>query len=272
MKTRNLSILNYLCSLMIFSWMLSVGTSCKNSDTSSENQEEIIEQKSQYTLTPFSPSENFPDAQLTLTSYENGRFEFNVNSDTYLLGQQTSDAPQKMCANSAEGQHIHLILGTDPYIAKYESSFDQTVSDGEHYLLAFLSRSYHESIKTETSFVVQKVNISENTIASSEDITDEMIFYSRPKGTYVGKANTDKVMLDFFLVNSDLGNNRMVKATINGEEHIIDKWQPYYIEGLPMGKNTITLALIDENGTNLNVPNNPVTREFELIEDPAEDI
>lgn len=272
MKTRNLSTISYICSIMIFSCIITISSSCKNTNTAEEGPEENIEKELQYTLTPFSKSADFPDAQLTLASYSDGKFTFEVTGDSYELGQQTPDAPQKMCANSSEGQHIHLILDTDPYIAKYESTFDQEVSDGEHFMLAFLSRSYHESIKTNTSYLAKKVDISNNSISTSEDITGEMLFYSRPKGTYVGKANTEKVMLDFFLVNTELGGNRKVKAIINGEEHIINEWQPYYIGGLPMGKNTITLALIDENGTNLNIPNNPVTREFELKEDPSEDI
>jgi hypothetical protein len=272
MKINNLFNQHYIYSLLILSCIVCSHNSCKNANDQSKTNEEKIENKLQYNLTPFSNSTAYPEAILSLTSYTNGTFEFNVDSDTYELGQQTPDAPQKMCANSSEGQHIHLIVDTDPYIAKYEASFDQEVSDGEHYMLAFISRSYHESIKTTTSYIAHKVDIVGNSIKSSEDIGGEMLFYSRPKGTYVGKANTDKVMLDFFLINTELSADKKVKAVINGEEHIIDKWQPYYIEGLPMGKNTITLALIDGEGNNLNIPNNPVSREFELKADPAEDI
>jgi hypothetical protein len=272
MKINNLFNPTYIYSLLILSCILCFQISCKNANDQSNTIEEKIENNLKYSLTPFSNSTEYPEAILSLTSYINGIFDFNVDSDTYELGQQTPDAPQKMCANSDKGQHIHLIVDTDPYIAKYESSFEQSVSDGEHYMLAFISRSYHESIKTGTSYIVQKVDVSDNSITSSEEVSDEMLFYSRPKGTYVGKANTEKVMLDFFLVNTELSANRKVKAMINGEEHIIDKWQPYYIEGLPMGQNTITLTLIDGNGNNINVPNNPVSREFELKADPAEDI
>ena len=66
------------------------------------------------------------------------------------------------------------------------------------------------------------------------------------------------------------GTDHMVKATINGEDHMIDTWQPYYVEGLPMGENTITLTLVDAEGNTVDTPLNPVTRTFTLQADPAE--
>jgi hypothetical protein len=119
--------------------------------------------------------------------------------------------------------------------------------------------------------MVKKVNVANKSITDAEDVSEPMLFYSRPKGTYVGAANTDKVMLDFFLTNADLGSEYRVKAMINDEEHIIDTWQPYYIEGLPMGDNTITLTLIDTEGNKVDTPLNPVSRKFTLQADPMEE-
>lgn len=254
-------------------------SSCDDGDNheSEMDQEESMEESTEaqtttmaYTLTPFTPSPSFEDATLTNMNYQSGTFDFTVSGTTYQLGEQTSDAPQKMCANSAQGQHIHLIVDDLPYAAKYVSSFEHDVTDGEHYILAFLSRSYHESIKTDAAHIVEKVTVSNKAITESSEVTDPMIFYSRPKGTYVGSNDTEKVMLDFYLANLDLGANYRVKAKINGEEHMIDTWQPYYIEGLPMGENTIELTLVDGNGQVVDTPLNPVTRTFTLQADPAE--
>jgi len=245
-----------------------VFTSCQpktqTEEASSEDQSEMM-----YTLSPFSNSYEFASADLQDMSYEDGVFNFGFTG--YELGQQTPDADQKMCANSDKGSHIHLILNTQPYAAKYVSEFNYDVPNGDHYLLAFLSRSYHESIKNGQAHIAQKVMVSDKNITSSEEIEAPMLFYSRPKGTYVGSANTEKVMLDFFLVNTDLGGEYKVKAMINEEEHIIDNWQPYYIEGLPMGENTITLTLIDADGNKVDTPLNPVTRKFTLQADPMEE-
>ena len=77
-------------------------------------------------------------------------------------------------------------------------------------------------------------------------------------------------MLDFYLLNADLGADYSVKAEINGETHTVAKWQPYYIEGLPIGENTVTLTLLDKAGNKVDSPINPVSRTFTLKADPVE--
>lgn len=264
---RTLSILFVLA--LLFSACQNTSNTESSSDEATTTEEEQASAPKQYTLTPFDPSVSFPDAALSDVKYEEGSFEFTV--ENYELEAQTEDAPQKMCANSAQGQHIHLILNNEPYAAKYKPSFSYDLDEGEHYMLAFLSRSYHESIKTEEAHLAKKIEVVEGFIAESEDITEPMLFYSRPKGTYVGENDTKKVMLDFYLLNADLGSDYQVKAEINGEEHMLNSWQPYYIEGLPLGENTITLTLVDGEGNKVNTPLNPVTRKFTLAADPAEE-
>ncbi|MCB0589230.1 MAG: hypothetical protein KDD06_28345 [Phaeodactylibacter sp.] len=248
-------------------------SACQGGSSSQEQNQEQQEEpmtEMKYSVTPFSPSASYPDAKIESMSFTNGKFDFTLNDSDYQLGVQTPDAGQKMCANSAKGQHIHLIVDNEPYAAKYESSFDYEIPDGDHFILAFLSRSYHESIKTEGAHVAIKAAVKGNSITESKPITIPMLFYSRPKGTYTGKAETEKVMLDFYLVNAKLGDEYKVKAEINGEEHMIDSWQPYYVEGLPMGENTIKLTLVDSEGNTVDTPLNPVSRTFTLQEDPVE--
>lgn len=245
-------------------------TACQGGSSGQEQQQEEEAPEMKYTVTPFSPSKSYPEAKIESMAFANGQFKFELNESDYQLGVQTPDAGQKMCANSAQGQHIHLIVDDEPYAAKYEAMFDYEIPDGQHYILAFLSRSYHESIKTGGAHVGVNATVKNNAIAESDDISGPMLFYSRPKGTYTGKAETEKVMLDFYLVNATLGSNYMVKAEINGEEHMIGNWQPYYIEGLPMGENTIKLTLVDAQGNTVDAPLNPVSRTFTLQEDPVE--
>jgi len=243
---------------------------CKQDTSKTENDQKQTERTAdvplKYKLTPFSTSPAYPDAELTNLTYNKGEFMFDVKSETYTLGQQTSDAPTKMCANSGKGQHIHLIIDNKPYAAKYTSTFDYDLEDGTHTLLAFLSRSYHESIKTDDAHILRNITVKDKSITDSQKITDPMVTYSRPKGTYIGK-DTDKVMLDFYLSNVSLTNGYSVEANINGEKHNLTKWQPYYIEGLPKGENKISLTLM-QNGKKVETPLNPVTRIFTLKEDP----
>lgn len=247
--------------------------SCKNESkkVAEKMPEKVVAPAAKYTLTPFQPSQDYSKAEIESMFYKDGKFNFEVGGEGYELGQQTPDAAAKMCANSGKGQHIHLIVGKAPYAAKYVNEFEHEVADGDHQLLAFLSRSYHESIKSPTAFVGLNATMKDGTMIKSEPITNPTLFYSRPKGTYVGKANTDKVMLDFYLLNANLGADYSVKAEINGETHTIAKWQPYYIEGLPMGENTVTLTLLDKAGNKVDSPINPVSRTFILKADPKEE-
>jgi hypothetical protein len=101
------------------------------------------------------------------------------------------------------------------------------------------------------------------------DLTSPHMFYSRPKGEYKG-ADTENVLLDFYLVNTELspaGNK--VRATINGEEFLIDKWVPHFINGLPDGDNSIKLELIDNAGNPIEGPFNSVERTVTLNKDSA---
>jgi hypothetical protein len=254
--------------------VFSCGSPEADTDSSNEQETNLAEESTtaKYTLTPFSPSPSFEDAAINEMKYEGKKFTFDIGGSSYELGVQTPDAPQKMCANSAKGQHIHLIVDNEPYAAKYEASFDYDIADGEHYVLAFLSRSYHESIKTDAAHTAVKVNVADGSFTSSEPITEPMLFYSRPKGTYVGNAETDKVMLDFYLANVSLGDQYKVKVEINGEEVMMaDTWQPYYIEGMQMGDNRIKLTLVDLDGNAVDTPLNPVERIFTLQADPIEE-
>ena len=52
--------------------------------------------------------------------------------------------------------------------------------------------------------VDKKITVPDKSITNVAPITEPSIFYSRPKGNYVGKAETEKVMLDFFVfINFD---------------------------------------------------------------------
>lgn len=240
-------------------------SSCKSDQKSDSGASAEEEMPKKYRITPFSKSESFDDAKLSNMTYKDGNFSFDVSGSKYKLGEQTADAPQKMCANSDKGQHIHLIVDFQPYVAQYVSSFDHAVKDGQHNILAFLSRSYHESIKTEGAHIAQHVTVQNGNIVESSDITEPAIFYSRPKGTYVGD-DTKKIMLDFYVLNANIGDDYLVKVQVNGEVTLLDKWQPYYIEGLPMGQTTIGLALVYKDGSPVPGGQTSTLQQITLLE------
>lgn len=219
-------------------------------------------------------SPDFPDAQLSLKSPANGAMlnegdnTFNFEVKNYQLGSQTPDASQKMCANSAKGQHIHFIMDDGPYMASYKPEITDKLSPGHHVLLAFLSRSYHESIKHKGAYVLAEFNVGKEAKDNFNEKAPH-VFLSRPKGEYSGPAETGKVMLDFYLVNCQLSpKGYKVRATINGTPFILTKWEPYIIEGLPMGESKVKLELLDKNDKLVNSPFNGKERSFKLQSEP----
>ena len=256
---------------LLFCVVVALLTACGGSESGAGNaSNEPVDEGTgastakEYTLTPFGPSPEFPNASIDSMSYKDGQWKFEISGD-YELGAQTADAPTKGCANSAKGQHIHVIADVDPYVAQYVPEFEHNIADGKRCVLAFLSRSYHESIKTEDAHVAKLYRIMDGVLRKESDIDWPMVFYSRPKGVYEGK-DTEKVMLDYYLINHD-PEKHWVKADINGEIHELREWQPYYIEGLPAGDNTITLTLM-EGDTAAFTSYNPVSRTFKLNPDP----
>lgn len=249
------------------------GFSCsQNKKTGeSETQDGAMEMVSEISLAKAPPSPEFPDAVLDLNQVneqpnDSGVFATHIFALTnYELGIQTEDADTRGIANSGKGQHIHFIVNNGPYSAHYMNVLNNQFEEGHWTILAFLSRSYHESVKSENAFYVTNMTVG-SPAGEPADLAAPHLFYSRPKGTYSG-ADTQKVMLDFYLLNTNISpDGNKVRATINGSEFMIDEWAPYYIEGLPMGTSTIQLELIDADGNAVEGPFNNVTRTITLEE------
>ncbi len=262
----------FLIALFLVACGGETATEETGTETEMASEEKASEENaSGITLTPMPASPSFPGAVITDMIYDNGTFKFGIDpgEDGYELGAQTPDVDQLMCANSAKGQHIHLIVDNEPYAAKYEASFEHEIADGEHYILAFLSLSFHESIIHDGAGTAIVTRTRDNSIVKSAPVKRPMLFYSRPKGTYVGK-DTENVMLDFYVANAELGNDYKVKVEVADQTFMVDKWQPYFLKGLGMGEHTVTLTLLDAEGNVFETPLNPVSRTITLQEDKGD--
>lgn len=260
--------------------VMAIGTtSCKqqkkdkieetNVEKSIEVPDKTVEKSIEVTKLQGSPA--YEEAVLELQSPTTGKisegsnanFIFQVNN--YELGEQTKGTNAEILANSGKGQHIHFILNNQPYSAHYVPEFNKDIPDGVHHLVAFLSRSYHESVKNDHSVVVHKLEVGQNPQDSiGLDMKAPTLIYSRPKGTYSGK-DTENLLLDFFVLNTTLSENgNKIRATINGKEFMITEWAPHSMKGLPMGEVTIELELIDAEGNLIPGPFNQVIRTVTL--------
>jgi hypothetical protein len=258
--------ISYLLILLTGLWL----TGCPASKEAAEDSTVISVEP----LPSGSPA--YAEASLVLneaTPHDDGTYTFDFGVENYELGVQTDPKPLPL-ANSGKGQHIHLIVDNRPYEAHYEPTptTDKLSKPGNHVVLAFLARSYHESVKNMgpevTSYVLQQYQVGDGEYEQA-DFTAPHLFYSRPKGTYTGK-DIENLLLDFFIFNVELSpDGNKVRATINGSEFMLDKWQPYVIKGLEPGELTVKLELIDAEGNLIPGPFNSETRTVTL--EAAED-
>lgn len=261
--------------------LLSMAACQQNAGSENNENKDTVhaEKTATITLADVPTSPDFPNASISIgnvsTATPEGdsvKVSFSFDVKNYELKAQTTDATEKLCNNSKDGQHIHFILDNAPYKALYEPKNETILpKNSEHYLVAFLSRSYHESLKNKGAAVMFHFKIDENGALKKLDVpTTPMLTYSRPKGDYLGK-DTENILLDFYVWNATLGNDYKVTVNVNGNgvdtTMTITEWKSYFLKNLPMGKVTIKLTLVDKDDNKVNGPETEVTREINLAQD-----
>lgn len=280
MKKKHLKLALIACAFATTLWSCNQGSSDESENDTEEvgiGEELGAQEDSDIQLQPIGHSKAFPDAELQIESMETEKagddsvkLTVKYTVSNFELTEMTDDENAEHMANSAEGQHIHFILDNEPYEALYAPEHTVTLAlDSEHYLLSFLSRSFHEAIKTTEASQLVKFKITEDgKIEELPEPAEESLFYSRPKGEYVGEKETKNVLLDFFLENTNLSpDGNKVIAEINGQEFTIDSWEPHEITGAPLGDLDVKLTLVDEDGNAITGDNVSIERTSQLKED-----
>ncbi len=232
------------------------------------------------TIAKVSASPEFAGAALSVKSMtaekvgkDSAKVTFNFDVKSYELKGQTADNSAKGCNNSDKGQHIHFILDNSPYKALYEPKNEVTLANDnkDHYLLCFLSRSYHESLKNKEAAVLVHFKIDEKgNFKKLEDPKTPMLFYSRPKGDYLGKDTAD-VLLDFYVWNTSLAaDGYKVKAQVTNETlksdttFVISTWESNFIQNLGTGKCKVALTLLGKDGQPATGDMTTASRSFNM--------
>lgn len=268
-------------SAVLFAASCSDSTTTTTTETKVDSTPVTAAKQAEITLADVPTSPEFPGATLGLASIkaeknaggDSSKVAFAFSVKNYELKSQTADAGSKVCNNSDKGQHIHFVLDNTPYVALYEPKHEITLPvNTEHTLICFLSRSYHESIKSKGAAIVTRFKIDEKGALQKMDApTTPMVFYSRPKGDYLGK-DTENILLDFYVWNAALGNDYKVKADIKNEttgaaaSFTLNEWKPKFIKGLGLGKCNATLTLLDKNNQPVPGDNTTMSRSFTLAE------
>lgn len=196
-----------------------------------------------------------------------------VEADSFETGVQTDTDRANQIANSSNGQHFHVILDNQPYMANYETGTPFPIGDlepGPHTLFVFPSRSYHESVKGPQAYDLVNFYVQKEMGEFMLGPEDPAIVYSRPKGTYKGAA-TDRIMLDFYLHNVELSSDGYkARYTIRSTEGqgsevasiTLTEWAPAFVTGLSSGTYEVNLQLLDSDGNVVPGPFNDTTREI----------
>ncbi len=185
----------------------------------------------------------------------------------------------------AGANHVHLILDGRPYkriddpkqpVKLKDIDPNYALEEGQHVLVAFPSRSTHESVKPVGK--AAPVAVVPFFIGKKGEIkwkaTDPTLVYSRPKGANNGPPPAEGILIDYYLVNAELGDGKFsVRATLKGpgveegKSLVAKSWKPLRIVHPRGGSYSMHLELLDKDGKIVPGAMNDVTREFTV--DPS---
>ncbi len=227
-----------------------------------EEQSSVDSTMSQLAIIP-APQRAYPDVSLAIVSPKEGETLKNATDSVKIvmqvsgtdLGVPTNGDSTMGIAYSKQGQHVHVIVDSKPYMADYKNGEPFNIgvlAPGMHTIRAFPSFSWHESMKSQHAFATRTFYVGTASTDSSQmnNLNGSLLTYSRPKGTYAAGENS-KVLLDFFVSNATLDSNKYkVKVWVDTTAMPdIVKWQPYYITGLAKGDHTVKLQLVAPDGS-----------------------
>ncbi len=115
-------------------------------------------------------------------------------------------------------------------------------------------RPWQESFKNEGAYAQVTFHVFTET-NPGPDAAVPLLTYSQPQGIY----GAEPILLDFYLTQAPLRFlaqadpedeivDWRVRATINGEQFLIDRWEPIYLTGFREGQNWIKLEFLGDNG------------------------
>jgi hypothetical protein len=180
-----------------------------------------------------------------------------LSDDRVTVKLQVNDLPLFKQPELGLGNHLHVILDEQTYQGVYDLSQPlvfKNLAAGTHSLRVFASRPWHESFKNEGAYAQTTFHVLTKTAVNNPDPQLPLLTYSRPVGTY----SAEPIMLDYYLTNvpdrsieqgsPDRLPDWRIRATVNEQQFILDRWAPIYLQGFKQGKNWVRLELVDDRG------------------------
>ena len=190
-----------------------------------------------------------------------------LTDDRVTVKLAVTDLPLFRQPELGLGNHLQVILDKQTYQDVYDLSQPlvfKNLAAGTHSLRVFASRPWHESFKNAGAYAQVSFNVLTQTAENNPDPNQPLLTYSRPTGTY----GAEPIMLDYYLTNAPSAvtqadrnsvPNWRIRATVNEQRFILDRWAPVYLQGFKPGKNWVRLELLDDRGNPIpNVYNDSV--------------
>lgn len=249
--------IHFLIAVLLISWY------CLACNSSENNSSLANQDLSKIQLLPCSPIDTFAfykKIKMQNYSYDRGTAMFGTQG--IRLGAKIPVEGERASSLTKKGVHLHLNINNTIHEISNENNFPCTIPDGRHKLFAFIATPYYESIKNQEAIIAKEIEIRNNRLARSHNLSQVDIVYNAPRGELKG----GKVLLDFVLVNTSLAKGgNSVRVTIDeGAVFTLNDWQAYYIEGLVEGTHTVKLELLDATGKQIALP---IVDTFNLIKE-----
>jgi hypothetical protein len=180
-----------------------------------------------------------------------------LSDDRVTVKLQVNDLPLFKHPELGLGNHLHIILDKQTYQGVYDLTQPlvfKNLAAGTHSLRVFAARPWHESFKNEGAYAQTTFHVLTKTAENNPHPQQPLLTYSRPTGIYSGEP----IMLDYYLSNAPSHlvakesdgslTDWRIRATVNGQQFIIDRWAPIYLQGFKLGKNWVKLELVDDRG------------------------
>ncbi len=195
-----------------------------------------------------------------------------LTDNSVRLSFEIQDLPTYKDKTLQLGPHLHLQIDDRPHQSIYDPSESVLLPDlepGTHTLRLFAARPWDESFKNDGAFAQVTFHVFTKTDDNQPKPNQPLLTYNQPQGTY----GAEPILLDFYLTNaplhliaqendSDSIPDWKIKATVNGQSFLLDRWQPIYLQGFKPGKNWVQLEFIDQNGNRVENFGNNTARIF----------
>ena len=207
--------------------------------------------------------------QIKIISPKTGQL---LSDNTVTLSFQLQDLPIYKDKSLGLGPYLHLVVDDQPYQSIYNASESIVLKDlepGTHTVRIFAASPWDEAFKNDGAFAQVTFDVFTKTDDNRPQTQKPLLTYNQPQGTY----GAEPILLDFYVTNAPLHliaqesdddsvQDWKVKATVNGQSFLLDRWQPTYLKGFKPGKNWVQLEFIDEKGNRVENFGNNTARVF----------